>query len=146
VRRGMTAADKERIAQFGKKVERLMLGKGWSGADLAREMERHAPKGVTIGRHIPTAYIRGENEPTQRNLMLIAKALGVKPEELIAPAPGEGGSVPQFAQATSTLDGKTRNNSRRRSALRREGYSNIDGGCAAHGVRGDERCCGCGMA
>ncbi|RRB95512.1 XRE family transcriptional regulator, partial [Escherichia coli] len=104
----MTAADKERIAQFGKKVERLMLGKGWSGADLAREMERHAPKGVTIGRHIPTAYIRGENEPTQRNLMLIAKALGVKPEELIAPAPGEGGSVPQFAQATSTLDGKTR--------------------------------------
>ena len=108
MRRGMTAADKERIAQFGKKVERLMLGKGWSGADLAREMERHAPKGVTIGRHIPTAYIRGENEPTQRNLMLIAKALGVKPEELIAPAPGEGGSVPQFAQATSTLDGKTR--------------------------------------
>jgi hypothetical protein len=74
----------------------------------AGPMKPVPPKGVTIGRHIPTAYIRGENEPTQRNLMLIAKALGVKPEELIALAPGEGGSVPQFAQATSTLDGKTR--------------------------------------
>lgn len=108
MRRGMSPAEKERLQQFGKKVDRLMLGKGWSGADLAREMERHAPKGVKIGRHIPTAYIRGENEPTERNLKLIAQALGVKPSDLLPPLPGEGGDVPQFAQATTTMDGKTR--------------------------------------
>jgi transcriptional regulator with XRE-family HTH domain len=104
----MTQAEKERLLLFGKKVERLMLGKGWTGADLAREMERRAPKGVKIGRHLPTAYMRGENEPTENNLKLLAEALGVKPHELLAPMPGEGADAPQFAQATSGLDGKTR--------------------------------------
>ena len=55
----------------------------------------------------PDGYGTSAN-PNLDTLQRIAKALGVKPEELIAPAPGEGGSVPQFAQATSTLDGKTR--------------------------------------
>jgi len=104
----MTSAEKERLRRFGKSVERLMLGKGWSGAALAREMTKHAPKGVKIERHIPSAYTRGENEPTGRNLQLLAKALGVKPEELLPPLPGEGNEAPQFAQVTSTLDGKTR--------------------------------------
>ena len=108
MRKSMTIIEKERLANFGKKVERLMLGKGWSGAELAREMQRLAPRGVTIGRHLPSAYIRGENEPTDRNLKLMAQALGVNPDELLKPLPGEGREPQQFAQATSTLDGKTR--------------------------------------
>jgi transcriptional regulator with XRE-family HTH domain len=108
MRKGMTTIEKERLTSFGKKVERLMLGKGWSGAELAREMQRLAPKGVTIGRHLPSAYIRGENEPTERNLKLMAQAFGVSPAELLPPLPGEGNEPQQFAQTTSTLDGKTR--------------------------------------
>jgi transcriptional regulator with XRE-family HTH domain len=84
-----------------------MLAKGWTGAELAREASKFAPKGVEIGRHLVSAYSRGANEPTDVNLGYIAKALGMKPDELLPPMPGEGES-PQYATATSGLDGKTR--------------------------------------
>jgi len=83
-----------------------MVEKGWSGADLAREASKHAPKGVEIGRHLISAYLRASNEPTQVNLSCIAKGLGVKPEDLLSPL-GDGES-PQYATATTTIDGKTR--------------------------------------
>jgi len=97
----------ERLEIFAKRLNRAMLAKGWSGAELARMASKFAPKGVEIGRHLVSAYTRGANEPTEANLGYIAKALGVKPEELLQPQPGEGES-PQYATATSGLDGKTR--------------------------------------
>jgi transcriptional regulator with XRE-family HTH domain len=93
-----------------------MLRKGWSGEDLAQAASKFVPdshkdkktrKRYQLGRHLISAYTRAANEPTEANLSYIAQALGVEPSELLQPAPGEGDS-PQYATATSTLDGKTR--------------------------------------
>lgn len=97
----------ERIDAFAKRLNRALLAKGWTGAELARNASKFAPKGTEIGRHLISAYTRGANEPTEANLGYIAKALGMKPEELLQPQPGESES-PQYATATSGLDGKTR--------------------------------------
>jgi transcriptional regulator with XRE-family HTH domain len=106
-RKGKTFGQDERLQAFAQRLNRAMLAKGWTGAELAREASKFAPRGVEIGRHLVSAYSRAANEPTEANLGYIAKALGVKPEDLLAPQPGEGES-PQYATATSTLDGKTR--------------------------------------
>jgi transcriptional regulator with XRE-family HTH domain len=106
-RRGKPIGTGERLTAFAQRLSRAMLAKGWTGAELAREATKHAPKGTEIGRHLVSAYTRGANEPTEANLNYIAKALGVKPDDLLPPLPGEGES-PQYATATSTLDGKTR--------------------------------------
>jgi transcriptional regulator with XRE-family HTH domain len=53
-----------------------------------------------------SAYTRAANEPTEVNLNCIAKALGIKPDELLSPLTGEGASP--LATATTTIDGKTR--------------------------------------
>lgn len=93
-----------------------MTKKGWNGQDLAIAASKFVPdshkdkktgKRFELGRHLISAYLRAANEPTEANLIYIAKALGVKPVDLLQPAPGEGDS-PQYATATSTLDGKTR--------------------------------------
>lgn len=106
-RRGKSPGQDERLSSFAQRLNRAMLSKGWTGAELAREASKFAPKGVEIGRHLVSAYSRGANEPTEANLNYIAKALGMKPEELLPPLPGAGES-PQYATATSGLDGKTR--------------------------------------
>lgn len=106
-RRGKPLGSDERLQAFAQRLNRLMTAKGWTGAELAREATKHSPRGVEIGRHLISAYTRAANEPTDVNLKAIATALGVKPDELLPPMPGEGES-PQYATATSTLDGKTR--------------------------------------
>ncbi|MDO9296849.1 hypothetical protein [Bradyrhizobium sp.] len=107
-KRSKSLGDDERLKAFASRLNRLMLAKGVSGADLAREASKFVPKGgKALGRHLISAYSRAANEPTEVNLQYISKALGVKPEELLPPMPGEGES-PQYATATSTLDGKTR--------------------------------------
>lgn len=105
--RGRLPGQDERLTAFAQRLNKAMLAKGWTGAELAREATKFAPKGVEIGRHLISAYGRAANEPTDANLGYIARALGMKPEELLPPLPGEGES-PQYATATSTLDGKTR--------------------------------------
>jgi transcriptional regulator with XRE-family HTH domain len=105
-RKGTTRANKERLTAFAQRLKKQLVAEGWSRADLAREATKHAPKGVEIGRHLISAYTRAANEPTEANLNCIAKALGIKPEELLSPLPGEGESP--VATATTTIDGKTR--------------------------------------
>jgi hypothetical protein len=95
----------ERLRAFARKLESLLAAKNWNKSDFAREATKHAPKGVTIGRHLTAAYCRGDNEPTPQNLTILAKTLGVQPEDLMPSKPGDGG---RYATATSTIDGKTR--------------------------------------
>lgn len=106
----------ERMRAFAQKLNRLLLEKRWSGTDLAARASEHVPashkdpktgKRFVLGRHLISNYSRGVHEPTESNLSYIAKALGVKPEDLMPPAPGDAGSH-QYATATSGLDGKTR--------------------------------------
>jgi len=76
-RRGKIPGQDERLTAFAQRLNRAMLAKGWTGAELAREASKFAPKGVEIGRHLVSAYSRGANEPTDVNLGYIAKALGM---------------------------------------------------------------------
>lgn len=115
VRRSKQLGQDERLTAFAQRLNRAMLAKGWTGADLAREASKHVPKThkdkdgqqYVLGRHLTSAYLRGANEPTDANLKYLARALGVQPEDLLSPAPGSGESA-QYATATSSLDGKTR--------------------------------------
>lgn len=51
-----------------------MLGKGWTQAELARRAD--------VLKDSVSNYVRGNITPTGINLEKLAKALGVKPEEL----------------------------------------------------------------
>jgi transcriptional regulator with XRE-family HTH domain len=86
----------------------------WSGADLAREASKLVPEGHRrggkrhlIGRHLVSAYCRGENEPTSSNLSYIAGALGVPPEELL-PSRTPKRPLKPHVQTITTIGGRTR--------------------------------------
>jgi len=61
--------------EFGRRVYNLMLGKGWTQAELARRagLERN---------HIST-YVTGRSFPTPANLEKLANALGVSTTALL---------------------------------------------------------------
>jgi transcriptional regulator with XRE-family HTH domain len=93
-----------------------MLVKGWNGQELADRASKFVPdthrdrntgKRYQLGRHLISSYARGANEPTEQNLNYIAKALGVKPEELLERAQSGEGSR-NYATMTSSLDGRAR--------------------------------------
>jgi transcriptional regulator with XRE-family HTH domain len=65
--------------EFGKRVYRLMLEKGWKQSELARR--------AGLGRDSISTYIRGLVFPDPVNLEKLAKALGVGPGDLL---PGGG--------------------------------------------------------
>lgn len=61
--------------QFGKRLYKLMLGKGWHQSELHRQSG--------LPRDSISTYIRGKSLPTPQSLQKLAEALGVKPEELL---------------------------------------------------------------
>jgi transcriptional regulator with XRE-family HTH domain len=63
------------LQEFSRRLYRLMLGKGWTQAELARQ------SGMT--RDSISGYVRGNHMPTHDSVKNLAKALGVKPEELL---------------------------------------------------------------
>lgn len=63
------------LQEFSRRLYRLMLGKGWTQAELARQ------SGLT--RDSISGYVRGNHMPTHESVKALAKALGVKPEELL---------------------------------------------------------------
>ncbi len=62
--------------EFGKRLYKLMLSKGWTQSELARRAGNMPRDSVSV-------YIRGKSLPTPLNLQKLAKALGVKEEELL---------------------------------------------------------------
>lgn len=61
--------------QFGKRLYRLMLAKGWNQSELARR--------AGLPRDLVSTYIRGASLPTPPSLKKVAEALGEKPEALL---------------------------------------------------------------
>jgi transcriptional regulator with XRE-family HTH domain len=61
--------------EFGKRLYRLMLGKGWSQSELARQ--------AGLPRDAISVYIRGKSLPTAVNLAALAKTFGVQEYELL---------------------------------------------------------------
>lgn len=63
------------LQEFSRRLYKLMLGKGWTQAELARQ------SGLT--RDSISGYVRGNHMPTHESVKALAKALGVKAEELL---------------------------------------------------------------
>lgn len=62
---------------WGRKIERLMLDKGMSQADLSRA--------AGMPRNNISTYINGRSYPTPLNLHKLARALSVEPAEIAVP-------------------------------------------------------------
>lgn len=73
---GSSLAPKELSKQeFGRRLYTLMLGKGWTQAELARRAD--------VLRDSVSNYIRGQVMPTHENASKLAAALGVSVDELL---------------------------------------------------------------
>jgi transcriptional regulator with XRE-family HTH domain len=57
-------------AEFGKRLQSLMLKKGWNQSELARKCD--------LGRDSISQYVRGRSIPTPGNLNKLAGILGVE--------------------------------------------------------------------
>lgn len=61
--------------QFGRRLYQLMLQRGWTQSELARQSD--------LPRDSISVYVRGKSLPTPASLQKLAEALSVKPEELL---------------------------------------------------------------
>lgn len=61
--------------EFGRRLQDLMLGKGWNQSELARQAE--------IGRDSVSAYVNGRQFPNPPSLEALSRVLGVTPDELL---------------------------------------------------------------
>lgn len=61
--------------EFGRKLLALLQEKGWNQSDLARAAD--------MGRDNISCYVRGRTLPDPKSLAKVAKALGVKPQDLL---------------------------------------------------------------
>lgn len=69
--------------EFGRRVFKLMIAKGWNQSDLARAVYGKGPDGYALGRDSISTYIRGRSFPEPVNLTKLAKALGVTEDQLL---------------------------------------------------------------
>ena len=79
--------------EFARRLQAAITAKGWRQSDLARHALQQLPKGRAFGRDSVSLYIRGRSLPGPLHLDAMAKALGVKPEDLMptrgVPSAGE---------------------------------------------------------
>jgi transcriptional regulator with XRE-family HTH domain len=61
--------------EFGKRLYRLMISKGWHQSELARRAD--------VARDSVSTYVRGVSLPDPSNLEKLARALGVDPVDLL---------------------------------------------------------------
>lgn len=82
--------------EFGRKLHRLMLDKGWTQAELARRASEYAEK--EIGRYSVSCYTRGITLPRPDHLNALARAFDIPPRDLL---PTRGAPIDE---APSPLD------------------------------------------
>lgn len=61
--------------EFARRLNQLMLDKGWNQSELARQAD--------IGRDAVSTYIRGRSFPEPKNLKALADALGISSMDLL---------------------------------------------------------------
>lgn len=62
-------------AEFGKRVYRFMMAKGWTQSELARQAD--------LPRDSISSYVRGVSMPSPQSLVKLASALGVTDADLV---------------------------------------------------------------
>lgn len=61
--------------EFGRRLYKLMIGKGWRQSELARRAD--------LPRDSISSYVRGRTYPTPKSVEKLAAALGVEPERVL---------------------------------------------------------------
>jgi transcriptional regulator with XRE-family HTH domain len=80
---GRTATESER-KEFGRRLEKLMLAKGYTQSDLARRAnDRMIGEDNQVGRYSINAYVKGRSVPSKQRLIAIAEALECDISELL---------------------------------------------------------------
>lgn len=83
---GPTQYEQIESERFARRLHQLMLEKGMSQSDLAREIwgttTNAQGRNVARNRDRISVYLKGDTIPETKNLGLLAKALGVEPHEL----------------------------------------------------------------
>lgn len=74
-RKAEAAPTKTSNAEFGRRIQSLMLERNWNQAELSRA--------AGLGRDSVSTYIRGKVFPDPKNLKLIADAFGMTPQQLM---------------------------------------------------------------
>lgn len=67
--------------EFGRRLQMHLNDRGWSQADLGREVERVT--GKKIGRDAISTYINGRSFPAPASLNKICKALNISREDIL---------------------------------------------------------------
>ena len=68
--------------EIAKRLQAAILEKGWNQSELARQAALHMPDNA-FGRDNVSAYVRGLSIPGPLHLEAMAKALGVKPSDIV---------------------------------------------------------------
>lgn len=61
-------------AEFGKRLYRMMISRGWNQSDLARA--------ANLTRDSVSTYIRGKTTPTRKSVEALALAFGIPAEQI----------------------------------------------------------------
>jgi transcriptional regulator with XRE-family HTH domain len=81
---------------FAKRIQRAMIDKGWNQSELARRASAYLPKNTPLGRDNVSHYVRGISLPRSAQLAALAKALGLKPADLLPTVPSAAQKAPPF--------------------------------------------------
>lgn len=68
--------------EFARRLQKLMVAKGWNQSEMARQSALHMPD-KSFGRDLISGYLRGRFMPGPVHLNAIARAAGVPPDELV---------------------------------------------------------------
>lgn len=73
------------VAEFGRRLQRELIRKGWNQNELAIQASKFMPEGnPEVSRGTISKYINGKALPSPVTLAAVASALGVEPEALVA--------------------------------------------------------------
>lgn len=73
----------EMKVEFAKRLHEAMHARQWTQADLARAATTVAEDGIIVSRDNVSTYARGSSFPTDHKLRAIARALNMKPQDLM---------------------------------------------------------------
>jgi transcriptional regulator with XRE-family HTH domain len=79
----MPRIDEASKVEFGQRLQRHMLDRGWNQSELARQAERHMPEGKRFGRDAISLYVQGRSFPGPVHLQALTAALKVDARELV---------------------------------------------------------------
>lgn len=87
------------LVEFGRRLQKHMVMKGWNQAELARRASDHMPGETQMSRDNISKYMNGVSMPSPMRLQAFAKTFNVSPNELL---PSRG--IVQVAEKMPAFD------------------------------------------